>query len=163
MDQQQLFVKMALHSWNTQVAKAEKVFNSYSDDEFTTAVAPGKNRIIYLYGHLATYHDLLKQTLGLGEFNRPEFSDIFLKNSDNAAAAIPAITELREYWKAVHEELNTLFTNLPAAEWFKKHNAMTDEDFEKDPSRNRLSVVINRANHLAYHLGQIILVKPKAK
>ena len=43
---------MALHSWNTQIARAEKIFNSYSEAEFYEAVAPGKNRIIYLYGHL---------------------------------------------------------------------------------------------------------------
>jgi hypothetical protein len=36
---------------------------------------------------------------------------------------------------------------------------MTEEDFEKEPGRNKLSVLINRTNHMAYHLGQLVLLK----
>jgi hypothetical protein len=160
MNQQQLFVQMALHSWNTQVARAEKIFNGFTEAELDTPVAPGKNRIIYLYGHLAVYHDLLKETLGLGKFSRPELAAVFLQSSDNPSSTTLSPVELKEYWTSIHHELKELFTSLPAEEWFKRHNAMTDEDFEKDPSRNRLSVVLNRANHIAYHIGQINLVKP---
>jgi hypothetical protein len=160
MDQQQIFVQMALHGWNTQLARAEKVFDSYTEAEFYLPVAPGKNRIIYLYGHLATVHDALKETLGLAKRTRPELAVLFLQNADNPVAELPAYADLKEYWNNVHDELKVLFTNLPAEEWFKRHNTMTDEDFEKDPSRNRLSVLLNRANHIAYHLGQVILVKP---
>lgn len=163
MDQQQLFVQMALHSWNTQIARAEKVFNSYSEAEFFQPVAPGKNRIIYLFGHLATYHDLLKETLGIGRQMRPELIAPFLQNADNHSNVYPSVTELKAYWENVHTELKDLFSNLTAEEWFKRHNAMTDEDFVKDPSRNRLSVVLNRANHVAYHIGQINLLKPANK
>lgn len=160
MDQQQLFVKMGLASWNLQIARAEKIFNAYTDAEFYEPVAPGKNRIIYLYGHLAAYHDALKETLGLGKRTRYDLYTVFLQNSDNKDATIPSLNELKEYWKTVHNELTELFVNLPAGEWFKRHNAMTDDDFEKDPSRNRLSVLLNRANHVAYHIGQVNLVKP---
>jgi hypothetical protein len=160
MDQQQLFVKMGLASWNLQIARAEKVFNAFTDEQFYSPVAPGKNRIIYLYGHLATYHDALKETLGLGKYDKPEFGVLFLKEADNATTVLPTLAELKNYWEKVHAELNELFVNLPAAEWFKRHNAMTDEDFTKDPSRNKLSVLLNRANHVAYHIGQVNLVKP---
>jgi hypothetical protein len=34
---------------------------------------------------------------------------------------------------------------------------MTDEDYAKDPMRNRLSVLLSRTNHLSFHIGQIIL------
>ena len=151
---------MALHSWNTQITRAEKVFSSYTEAEFYKPVAPGKNRIIYLYGHLATIHDALKETLGLAKCNRPELVTIFLHNADNPAAEFPSYVDLKRYWNEVHDELRELFINLPAEEWFKRHNSMTDSDFEKDPSRNRLSVLLNRANHIAYHLGQVVLVKP---
>ncbi len=160
MDQQQVFVKMGLASWNTQIARAEKVFSAFTDEQFYTAVAPGKNRIIYLYGHLAAYHDALKETLGLGKASRPELYEAFLKNADNGNAEFPSLAELKKFWQSVHTELNELFVNLPATEWFKRHNAMTDEDFKNDPSRNRLSVLLNRANHVAYHIGQVNLVKP---
>jgi len=160
MDQQQLFVKIGLTSWNTQIVRAEKVFNAFTDKQFYAEIAPGKNRIIYLYGHLAAYHDALKETLGLGKASRPELFEIFLKNADNKNVEYPSLTELKNFWQSIHAELNELFVNLPATEWFKRHNAMTDEDFENDPSRNRLSVLLSRANHIAYHIGQVNLVKP---
>jgi len=157
---QQLFVKIGLASWNLQITRAEKVFSAYTDEQFYSEVAPGKNRIVYLYGHLAAYHDALAETLGLGKASKPEWFELFLKNPDNAETVYPSLAELKTFWHTVHNNLNELFVNLPAEEWFKRHNAMTDEDFEKDPSRNRLSVVINRANHIAYHIGQVNLVKP---
>jgi hypothetical protein len=160
MDQQHLFVKMALASWNAQIARAEKVFGAFTYEQFYSPVAPGKNRIIYLYGHLAAYHDALKETLGLGKRAKPELAVTFLQNADDDQVNILSLSELKVYWQTVHAELNEFFVNLPAAEWFKRHNAMTDEDFEKDPSRNRLSVLLSRANHIAYHIGQVNLVKP---
>jgi hypothetical protein len=161
MDQQQLFVKMGLASWNLQIARAEKTFNAFSDEELEQEVAPGKNRIIYLYGHLATYHDMLKETLGIGTTTKPELIAYFLKNADDHGTPPLSVPELKAYWTSVHTELTVLFTALPPADWFKRHNAMTDEDFEKDPTRNKLSVLLNRANHVAYHIGQINLVKHK--
>jgi hypothetical protein len=35
--------------------------------------------------------------------------------------------------------------------------AVSDEEFAANPLRNRLSVVLSRTNHLAYHIGQIAL------
>jgi hypothetical protein len=160
MDQQQIFVQTALNNWNTQIARAEKLFNSYSDAEFYSAVAPGKNRIIYLYGHLAVVHDALKEILGIGKRSRPELAAPFLENPDDPAAAYPSPAELKEYWNSVHDELKELFAAMPPGEWFKRHNSMTDEDLKREPSRNRLSVLLTRANHVAYHLGQVALVKP---
>jgi hypothetical protein len=161
MDQQQLFVKMALHNWNTQIARAEKIFNSYTEKEFYKEIAPGKNRIIYIYGHLAAYHDILKETLGIGERSYSGLAAMFLQHPDSPTVSYPSLNDLSSIWKDVHEHLKQLFNDLPVEDWFKRHSAMTDEDFEADPSRNRLSVLLNRTNHVAYHLGQVILVKPE--
>ena len=46
-------------------------------------------------------------------------------------------------------------------EWLKKHPAGSDEDFAKDPDRNRLAVVLSRTNHMSYHLGQIMLARSR--
>jgi hypothetical protein len=163
MDQQQIFVQMGLANWNLQIARADKVFNAFDNEDFYKAVASGKNRIIYLYGHLATYHDALKETLGLGKRSKPEYAALFLQNPDDLLADYPSLEELKGYWASVHSELTALFLTLPAAGWFHRHNAMTDEDFAKDPTRNRLSVLMNRANHVAYHTGQVNLVKPSVQ
>lgn len=155
---QQIFVKMALQGWNTQVARAEKYFNALSEADFQKTVAPGKNRIIYLYGHLTGYHGLLSETLGLGEAKYPELAPAFLRTPDGEAVDAYSVSQLKQYWGEVHSRLTELFNALPAEDWLKRHNAMTDEDFANDPTRNRLSVLLSRTNHIAYHFGQLVLV-----
>ena len=41
--------------------------------------------------------------------------------------------------------------------WLERHAAVSEEDFAKDPSRNRFAVLLSRTNHLSYHLGQAVL------
>ena len=161
MDQASLLVQMAIAGWKTQISRATQTFDAFSDEEFFLQVSPGKNRIIYLYGHLASYHDALKETLGIGKRHRPELHAAFLQNPDDRDALMPSVAELREFWNSIHSELDELFALLSPEEWFQRHNAMTDEDFFKDPIRNKLSVLLNRTSHVAYHLGQVKLVKPR--
>jgi hypothetical protein len=40
--------------------------------------------------------------------------------------------------------------------------AVSDEDFAKDPTRNRLAIVMNRTSHASYHSGQAILAQISA-
>jgi hypothetical protein len=157
MSQSELIVKMALAGWKIQIDRATATLESLSDQDLQKQVAPGRNRIIYLYGHLSTYHDALKETLGIGKRHRPELHAPFLQNPDDIFADIPSALQLRAFWSSIHSELDVLFGNLSAEQWFERHHAMTDEDFERDPSRNRLSVLLNRTNHVAYHMGQIKL------
>jgi len=46
------------------------------------------------------------------------------------------------------------FASLSAVDWLKKHGAVSEEDFLKEPLRNRLAILLSRTNHLAYHLGR---------
>jgi hypothetical protein len=50
---------------------------------------------------------------------------------------------------------------LPPEEWLKKHNAVSDEDFAKDPLRNRRSVLQTRTTHAGFHAGRIRLALTK--
>jgi hypothetical protein len=50
---------------------------------------------------------------------------------------------------------------LQPAEWFNRHTVVSEADFEKEPHRNKLNLLINRTNHLSYHLGQLIYLKPR--
>jgi hypothetical protein len=54
--------------------------------------------------------------------------------------------------------LLTGFASLSASEWLQKHTAVSEEEFAKDPLRNRFAILLSRTNHLAYHLGQTALV-----
>ena len=159
MAAEQLFVTMALFAWETQSRRTSELLNSLSDEQLTREVAPGKNRVIYLMGHLTAVHDAMNDILGLGNRAHADLDEAFLKNPDKSGLPIPEPHVLKQYWNDVHQDLDNKLRQLAPEEWFKRHNAMTDEAFEKDPTRNKLSVLLNRTNHLAYHFGQIRLVK----
>jgi hypothetical protein len=108
---------------------------------------------------LLAYHDALAQSLGIITTREyQQLDEAFLKNADKAGFEIPDAAFLREGWTKVHTQLTDLFNGLNAADWFKKHNLVSEDDFAKDPTRNRLNMLMNRTGHVAYHAGQIKLV-----
>ena len=157
--QQDLFVLTGLHSWEQAIKRASTFFDSYTDEELNAAIAPGKNRIIYLLGHLTAVHDRMLPLLGLGERLYPQLDAFFITSPDNTAAEFPSATELRENWKTVNAQLTGSLQSWTPEEWLQKHTAVSDEDFAREPHRNRFSLVINRAGHVQYHLGQLALFK----
>jgi hypothetical protein len=46
---------------------------------------------------------------------------------------------------------------MSQSDWLQRHSAVSEEEFAKDPSRNRFSILLSRTNHLSYHLGQAVL------
>jgi hypothetical protein len=159
MNRDTLFVQMALGAWNTYVERGNKYLESISDDDMQTEVAPGKNRIIYLVGHLIAIHDKLFELFGIGRRSHADLDQPFIAKPDREVTDIPDAATLRKYWREVHESLSKRFNEMSTDEWFTKHSVVSAEDFAKDPTRNKLNVVINRTNHFAYHLGQMKLVK----
>jgi len=159
MDPKTVTVKLALHAWNTQLERVTKFINEIQDDQLMKEIAPGKNRGIYLVGHLAAIHDVLPEILGIGKRANPELQAIFVQAPDKTVDKIPSMGELRQIWTNVHDRLQKEFEKMPADSWFARHESMTDADFEKDPARNKLSVLVNRTGHAAYHFGQMRLLK----
>ena len=157
MTSHKLSVQVAINSWRLVVDRANKAFSTLAEVEFLKEVAPGKNRLIYLLGHLTAIHDAMFPILGLGERLHPELDAIFVSSPDKAGARLPAAGELRQYWNEVNSKLLLRFAGLSADEWLLRHNAVSEEDYAKDPTRNRLAVLLSRTNHMSYHLGQITL------
>ncbi len=153
----QLTVTIIIASWKNTLGRADKLFSTLTEEQFLREVAPGKNRILYLLGHLTAVHDGLHTILGLGERMHPEFEAIFVSKPDRAIEPLPSISELKKYWTEVNSSLLEKFARLLPEEWLQRHMAMSNADYAKDPTRNRLSVLLSRTNHLSYHLGQIIL------
>lgn len=160
--QEELFIKMVLDAWHTQVKHTDDLFNSLSDDQLTGEVAPGKNRGIYLLGHLAAVHDKMLPLLGFGDQRYPDLYKAFVQSPDKTEANIPSVDDLRNYWKETNSILGEKFSGLSVSEWFQRHNAVNETDFANEPHRNKLNLVINRTNHLANHLGQLLLLKNKS-
>jgi len=150
-------VKVATNSWRLVVERADKMFSGLTEDQLLGEVAPGKNRVIYLWGHLIAVHDRMFSILGLGPRLHPELDAVFIDNPDKAIAEIPPAGQMKQYWDEVNEKLLSQFQSLSADEWLLQHRAMSEEDYAKDPSRNRLAVLLSRTNHLSYHLGQVTL------
>lgn len=159
MSTNQTMVKMVLDRWNTETNKFTDLINSISDDRLVKEIAPGKNRGIYLLGHIIAVHDDTLPVLNLGNKLYAELFDIFVKSPDKAIAQIPTATELRTSWKLVNEQMTEKMNYLPEDEWFQKHNSVSAEDFVKEPHRNKLNIIISRTNHLCHHTGQMVLLK----
>jgi len=156
-----LFVRTVLKAWETQVNRMNDFFDSMSDDQLMREVAPGRNRGLYLLGHLTAVNDGIMPLLGLGEKLYPDLEKPFISTPDKSGLEFPPLKELREYWTNVNEELMEHFIRLEPAEWLDKHAVVSAEDFAKEPHRNRLAVVITRTTHMHYHLGQLILMKDR--
>lgn len=156
---QELIVKSILDGWNTHIQRTDKLINELMDEQLEQEVAPGRNRGTYLVGHLAAVHDRMLPLLGLQERFYPALDTPFLTSPDRAVSEVPPAAKLRQNWKHVNETLATHFNTMQAAEWFQKHTTISEEDFAKEPHRNKLSVLVSRANHLAYHFGQMAFLK----
>jgi hypothetical protein len=146
----------AVKAFQLNQARATKFFSALTLEQFETRVAPGKNRLIYLWGHLIAVNDAMFPLLGFGERLRPEFDDIFLKSPDGAAT-LPSVAEINAAGNEINGKLLAAFEALAPAQWLERHTSVSEEDFAKEPHRNRFSVLLSRTSHIAYHLGQAIL------
>jgi len=159
MSSNQTFIKMVFDRWNVAINEWDKLLHELTDEQLQKEVAPGKNRGVYLLGHVIAVHDDMLLILNMGDKLYPELHSIFLDSPDRAAAEIPSVTELRQYWSKQCEVIEQKFMSLSPGEWFEKHTAISAEDFINEPHRNKLNVVLNRTTHLNYHIGQLILLK----
>jgi hypothetical protein len=158
-DQSEKLVEIALNNWEQGVKRTTAIFDRLTDEELFAEVAPGKNRAIYLLGHLSAVHDMMLPLLGLGERQYPFLDAAFITNADKAVPDLPKVEELRGYWKNINDLLQEKFQALKPEEWLQKHTAVSEEDFAKEPRRNRFNVLLNRTGHVSYHLGQLALLK----
>jgi DinB superfamily len=152
-----LSVQVAINSWRLVVERVNNRLSNLTEDQLLKEVAPGRNRLIYLWGHLTAIHDAMFPILGLGERLHAELDAIFVSSPDKTGAQFPPVGELRKYWDEVNGKLLLQFSNLSEDAWLLRHNAVSEGDFAKDPTRNRLAVLLSRTNHMSYHLGQITL------
>jgi DinB superfamily len=158
MTNEELLIAGALSAWQANVDRADKLFSHVPAGDLAKEVAPGKNRLIYLWGHLTAVHDRMLPLLGLGERFHPEFDVLFITSPDKASATLPPVEEVKRAWDQVNAKLRDGFATLSAADWLQKHGSVSNEDFVKEPLRNRFAILLSRTNHLAYHLGQTALV-----
>ena len=76
---------------------------------------------------------------------------------DEVVANPPSADVIKKDWNEVNGKLRDGFARFSTADWLQKHASVSEEDFAKEPDRNRFAILLSRTNHLSYHLGQAAL------
>jgi len=160
MTADQIFITAAITSWQQVVTRVGALCLSLGEEQLLVEVAPGKNRMLYLWGHLTATHDAMFSVLRLGERLHPELDAIFI-TKPNRSMPLPAPAEIARCWEAIHTALLSTFTTLGPHEWLERHGSVSAEEFKPNSTRNRLAVLLSRTNHASYHFGQMMLAKLK--
>jgi DinB superfamily len=162
MGVENVMVRNAVGSWKQVVGQVDKVIGGFGDEELQREVAPGRNRLYYLLGHLTAVHDRMIATLRLGQRLHPELDEEFIVKADKTDLddELPA-GELRKAWREVNDKVTAAMEKLSADEWLERHDSVSAEDFAKEPQRNRLAVLLSRTVHAAMHEGQMRLAGGK--
>jgi hypothetical protein len=147
-------IDSALRNWRSNFDRASTLFGNLSQEQLLQEVSPGKNRLIYLWGHLTAFNDALIPLLGFGPRIHPELDLMFVSNPDRTVPTILLGDDLKIIWLETSEILWAGFTKLSVTDWLQKHSAVSEEDFLREPHRNRFTVLLGRTGHIAYHLGQ---------
>ena len=154
-----LLVNTVIASWKQIVNRLDERFAHLDDEQLQKQIAPNKNRLFYLLGHLTAVHDRVLPLLGIGDRQHLELDDTYLSNPDRTISDPLSAADLKKAWSEVNAAITSAVEKFSVEDWLKKHTAVSDEDFSKDPTRNRLAVFLNRTNHASFHTGQIALAK----
>jgi hypothetical protein len=161
MTAEQRLVDSGLRAWKLNADRMESFFHPLSEEQLEQEVAPGRNRLRYLWGHVAAVNDALFPLLGIGPRLHPALDAMFVANPDRPGPALLSGPELARASGEIDRALWSAFGRWSAAEWLAKHTAVSEEDFLREPHRNRFTVLLSRTAHTAFHYGQAILALPR--
>src|SRR5262245_6829967 len=106
----QLLIRGVLQVWKFNEDRIDKFFRALSEEELQREIMPGRNRLIYLWGHIAAVNDALFPLLGLGPKMYPDLDTMFLPNPDRAVQEILSGHEVGRAFGEIHRALR----NVPA-------------------------------------------------
>jgi len=84
MASNEVFIETAISSWEQVIKRVGTLCLSCSEEQLLVEVAPGKNRIAYLWGHLTAVNDAMFSVLRLGEQLHPELDAVFIAQPDRS-------------------------------------------------------------------------------
>src|SRR5713226_6323741 len=154
-------IDSALRAWKSNADRIDKFFGALSPEQLEQEIAPRRNRLIYLWGHIAALNDGLFPLVGLGPRLYPEMELMFIANPDRAAITVYSAEQLKQAWNQINKRLLSEFSCWSPAEWLERHADVSAEDFLREPHRNRYTVLLSTNAHIAFHFGQAILTKPR--
>ena len=153
-------IEICLLQWTTYNTRMQKMIDAISDQNFNSSITPGGNSPSWLFGHLVDTDDKILELFGIRSRLYPELEKIYHHERGTNQAGHLSKTELTTKWKAITAELDKAFKAWTENDWMSKHTAVSEEDFKKEPHRNKLNVMLGRVSHKASHLGQVAM-QPK--
>jgi len=148
-----------LNSWKSVNQRISDLITQLSDEQIQDEIAPGRNRALYIVGHLTAVSDRMFPLLGIGERRFPNLDTVYIEHPDRMEEDPLAPADLKAAWHDLATRLADALDAFTPEEWLQKHTAVSVADFEKDPGRNRMAVVLTRTNHISYHMGQLMLTQ----
>lgn len=148
---------ICLIQWNTYNTRMQKVLDTIAPENFNKPIVLGGNTPSWLLGHLVDTDDKLLELFGISDRLFPELATIYHHERGANQSGHFSKDELTMKWQAVIAKLDAAFKSWRESDWHSKHTAVTEEDFKKEPHRNKLNVMLSRVTHKASHLGQIAM------
>jgi hypothetical protein len=153
----QAIIKQLITQWEKDLQAMGAIFEKYTDANALTEVAPGRNSVAYLLGHMVAVNDRMIEALEAGPRKHQELDKPFLEDADSKNG-FPPYASLLAKWKETNERLSTAIRQQSLSDWLSRHHYVSEADFQKEPHRNRLAILISRLTHLSTHLGQLKLI-----
>jgi uncharacterized damage-inducible protein DinB len=150
--------EICLLQWDTYNKRMQKVMDAVSDENYNKPITPNGNSTSWLIGHLIDTDDALLELFGIRKRLFPELHTVYHHERGSNQSGHFTKQELNEKWKAISAELDRAFKSWSDQDWLSRHTAVSEEDFKKEPHRNKLNVMLSRVSHKASHLGQIAML-----
>src|SRR5258705_10601426 len=87
MTNEQRLIDGALRAWKFNEERIDKFFGPLSEEQLQQEIMAGRNRLVYLWGHIAAGNDAPFPLLGLGPKREPDLHTQFLKNTGATLSA----------------------------------------------------------------------------
>jgi hypothetical protein len=140
-----------------QDGRTTEVFRSLGKSRILEAIAPGKNKVIYLLAHLLVIHDSIFETMELGKRAYTDYDELFL-TPQHTANQYPSYKLLMDQWVSMNETLTFRLRHMSLDQWGTKHRYISDADFMLHSIKNKFCSFQCLLTYLSHHAGQLELV-----
>src|SRR5258707_3617794 len=129
-------IDAALRGWKSNIERAGNLFGTLSPEQLEQQVTPGKNRLIYLWGHLTAVDDGLLPLLGIGERLHPELRTMFISKPDRSVELTMTGQSLKSAWDKINQKLCEGFAKFSPSELAWRYTAVSQVELKPERNRN---------------------------
>jgi uncharacterized damage-inducible protein DinB len=151
-------LQICLLQWDTYNKRIQKAMDAITDENYNKPIVTGGNSPSWVFGHLAEADDALLELFGIGARKFPELKAIYHHERGNNQTGHLSKVEIKTNWNEILTALDQAFKSWTETDWLSRHTAVSEEDFKKEPHRNKLNVLLSRVSHRASHLGQVAML-----